>query len=143
MEYGQVCKYLDNCLIFGIKPGLARIKKILELLDNPQKKVEFIHVVGTNGKTSTTSIAARILKYHGIKTAYHISPHINSYTERIWVSGKGRKMGCNQYCRFKSSRAYQRKSGAHRVTWRHDRKNSFRESGSHKEKCAGCNDMLR
>ncbi len=88
MEYGQVCKYLDDCLIFGIKPGLARIKKILELLDNPQKKVEFIHVVGTNGKTSTTSIAARILKYHGIKTAYHISPHINSYTERIWLNGK-------------------------------------------------------
>lgn len=88
MEYGQVCKYLDDCLIFGIKPGLVRIKKILELLDNPQKKVEFIHVVGTNGKTSTTSITARILKYHGIKTAYHISPHINSYTERIWLNGK-------------------------------------------------------
>ncbi len=88
MEYGQVCKYLDDCLIFGIKPGLVRIKKILELLDDPQKKVEFIHVVGTNGKTSTTGITARILKYHGIKTAYYISPHINSYTERIWLNGK-------------------------------------------------------
>ncbi len=88
MEYRQVCEYLDRCLIFGIKPGLIRIKKILELLDNPQKKVEFIHIVGTNGKTSTTKITARILKYHGIKTAYHISPHIDSYTERMWVNGE-------------------------------------------------------
>lgn len=88
MEYGQVCKYLDDCLIFGIKPGLVRIKKILELLDNPQKKVDFIHVVGTNGKTSTTRITAGILKYHGIKTGYYISPHINRYTERIWINGK-------------------------------------------------------
>jgi dihydrofolate synthase / folylpolyglutamate synthase len=88
MEYGQVCKYLDDCLIFGIKPGLVRVKKILELLDNPQKKVEFIHVVGTNGKTSTTRITAGILKYHGIKTGYYISPHIKRYTERIWINGK-------------------------------------------------------
>ena len=79
MEYGQVCKYLDDCLIFGIKPGLVRVKKILELLDNPQKKVEFIHVVGTNGKTSTTRITAGILKYHGVKTGYYISPHINYF----------------------------------------------------------------
>ncbi|MBE3089526.1 MAG: bifunctional folylpolyglutamate synthase/dihydrofolate synthase, partial [Actinobacteria bacterium] len=54
MNYRQVCKYLDDCLIFGIKPGLVRIEKILQFLDNPQKKVDFIHIVGTNGKTSTT-----------------------------------------------------------------------------------------
>jgi dihydrofolate synthase/folylpolyglutamate synthase len=86
--YAQVCKYLDDCLIFGIKPGLVRVNKILELLGNPQKKVEFIHVVGTNGKTSTTKFTAGILKYNGIKAGYHISPHINSYTERIWIDGK-------------------------------------------------------
>ena len=37
MDYGRVCKYLDDCLIFGIKPGLVRVNKILELLGNPQK----------------------------------------------------------------------------------------------------------
>jgi len=88
MDYGRVCKYLDDCLIFGIKPGLVRVNKILELLGNPQKKLEFIHVVGTNGKTSTTKFTAGILKYNGVRTAYHISPHINSYTERIWIDGK-------------------------------------------------------
>ncbi len=88
MNYRQVCKYLDDCLIFGIKPGLARIEKILQFLDNPQKKVDFIHIVGTNGKTSTAKMVAGILSYHGIHTGYHISPHINSYTERMWISGK-------------------------------------------------------
>ena len=88
MNYRQVCKYLDGCLIFGIKPGLVRIEKILQFLGNPQKKVDFIHIVGTNGKTSTAKMVAGILSYHGIHTGYHISPHINSYTERMWISGK-------------------------------------------------------
>jgi dihydrofolate synthase/folylpolyglutamate synthase len=88
VKYRQVCKYLDDCLIFGIKPGLIRIKKILELLDNPQKKVDFIHIVGTNGKTSTTKMIAAILNHNGIHTGYYISPHINSYTERMWISGQ-------------------------------------------------------
>ena len=88
MNYRQVCKYLDGCLIFGIKPGLVRIEKILQFLGDPQKKVDFIHIVGTNGKTSTAKMVAGILSYHGIHTGYHISPHINSYTERMWISGK-------------------------------------------------------
>lgn len=87
MNYGQVCKYLDDCLVFGIKPGLERVHKLLELLDNPHKKVDFIHIVGTNGKTSTTKITASILKNHGIKTGCYISPHIKNYTERIWIEG--------------------------------------------------------
>jgi len=88
VNYGQVCKYLDDCLVFGIKPGLERVHKLLELLGNPHKKVGFIHLVGTNGKTSTTKITAAILKNHGIKTGYYISPHINNYTERIWIEGE-------------------------------------------------------
>jgi len=88
LEYRRVCKYLDHCLIFGIKPGLVRVRKLLELLKNPQERVEFIHIVGTNGKTSTAKITARILKNHGIKTSYHISPHISTYTERIWINGE-------------------------------------------------------
>jgi dihydrofolate synthase/folylpolyglutamate synthase len=88
VNYRQVSKYLDDCLIFGIKPNLVRIKKILQLLGNPQTKVEFIHIVGTNGKTSTTKMVSAILKSQGVRTGYHISPHIDSYTERMWIDGK-------------------------------------------------------
>ncbi|MCL6088026.1 MAG: Mur ligase family protein [Actinobacteria bacterium] len=87
MNYREVCEYLDNTLIFGIKPNLLRINKILNLLDNPHKKVNFIHVVGTNGKTSTTKITAAILNGHGFNAGYYVSPHIYSYTERISIRG--------------------------------------------------------
>ncbi|MBM3709967.1 MAG: hypothetical protein FJW61_06060, partial [Actinobacteria bacterium] len=86
-NFKQVTEYLDDCLVFGIKPDLARIKKILEITGEPQKKCDFIHVVGTNGKTSTTIMTANILKGHGLRCGYHISPHINYYTERIWIDG--------------------------------------------------------
>ena len=85
--YTQATGYLDECLIFGIKPGLSRIKKVLELLGYPGIKTDFIHIVGTNGKTSTTVITAAILQNHGLKCGYHISPHITEYTERLWYCG--------------------------------------------------------
>ena len=87
MDFKQVTKYQDDALIFGIKPSLVRIKKILQIMDDPQKKVDHIHIVGTNGKTSTAIILASILKHMGFKSAYHISPHIDSYIERIWLDG--------------------------------------------------------
>ncbi len=85
-SYPQVVKFLDEALIFGIKPNLLRINKILELMGDPHKNgvTDFIHVVGTNGKTSTTIMTAYILNNHGFRTAYHISPHIKEYNERIW-----------------------------------------------------------
>lgn len=87
MNYGKVCKYLDDALVFGIKPNLLRINKILNLLDDPHLKVGFVHVVGTNGKTSTAKMTAAILNYHGFNSGYYISPHINTYTERISLGG--------------------------------------------------------
>ena len=87
MNFSQVSKYLDDALIFGIKPSLIRINKILELMGDPHKDTDFIHIVGTNGKTSTTVMLAEILKGQGLRSAYHISPHISSYTERIWIDG--------------------------------------------------------
>ena len=87
MNFSQVGKYLDDALIFGIKPSLIRINKILELMGDPHKDTDFIHIVGTNGKTSTTVMLAGILKGQGFRSAYHISPHISSYAERIWIDG--------------------------------------------------------
>jgi len=88
LNYLEVCNYLDNTLVFGIKPNLLRINKILELLGNPHGKIEFIHIAGTNGKTSTTKITSAILSSHGYKAGYYISPHIHSYTERISIAGR-------------------------------------------------------
>jgi len=87
LDFTQVSKYLDDALIFGIKPSLIRIEKILALMGDPQNASDFIHIVGTNGKTSTTIMLANILKRAGLRSGYHISPHIDSYRERIWLDG--------------------------------------------------------
>ncbi len=86
-SYLECAAYLDASLIFGIKPDLSRINKILKLLGNPHKKTAFIHIVGSNGKTSTTILTASILQGQGLKVGYHISPHISEYTERLWYCG--------------------------------------------------------
>jgi len=86
-SYLKCAAYLDSSLIFGIKPDLSRINEILKLLGNPHKKTAFIHIVGSNGKTSTTILTANILHGQGLKVGYHISPHINEYTERLWYCG--------------------------------------------------------
>jgi dihydrofolate synthase / folylpolyglutamate synthase len=88
LDFKQAARYLDDALVFGIKPSLDRIEAILVLMGSPQKETDYIHVVGTNGKTSATIMLAAILKGMGYKSAYHISPHIDSYTERIWLDGR-------------------------------------------------------
>jgi len=88
LDFKSLTEYLDECLIFGIKPSLIRIDKILQLLGDPHKKLDFIHIVGSNGKTSTTKLLSSILYESGVLTGYHISPHITSYTERIWLNGR-------------------------------------------------------
>ena len=77
---------------FHISLGLERVKKVLNLLDNPQEKYECFHIAGTNGKGSTSKIINDILienfKNTDIKTGLFTSPHLFSYTERIKINNK-------------------------------------------------------
>lgn len=73
---------------FRISLGLERISAILELLGNPQDKLNCIHVAGTNGKGSVCAILASILNEAGKKVGLYTSPHIFKYTERIQICGK-------------------------------------------------------
>ena len=88
MTYEESLAYLANLTKFGINLGLARIEKLLELMDHPERKFKTIHVAGTNGKGSTTAMLASILRSSGIKTGMYTSPHLSAYTERMIVNGK-------------------------------------------------------
>src|SRR3989338_4997687 len=68
-----------------IRLGLERIENLLRILGNPEKKFRILHVAGTNGKGSVCAILGSILsqKY---KTGLYISPHIESFNERISIS---------------------------------------------------------
>ena len=70
----------------GIKPGLKRIKQLLEWLDHPQKKVKAIHIAGTNGKGSTVHYLSNALKANGYKTGVFTSPSLHGLTGHFYLN---------------------------------------------------------
>lgn len=72
---------------FGIRPGLERIRALCALLGDPQNKLKFIHVAGTNGKGSTCTELACVLTAAGYKTGLFTSPYVLCFRERIQING--------------------------------------------------------
>jgi dihydrofolate synthase/folylpolyglutamate synthase len=68
--------------------GLDRMRRMMTVLGSPQRRFQTIHVVGTNGKTSTTRMIAAILQGHGLSVGNYTSPHLISYSERVQVQGE-------------------------------------------------------
>ena len=87
MDYENAIKLLTSKDNFYIDLSLNRIKKALEILNNPQDTLKCIHVAGTNGKGSVCAMLESILREAGFKTGLYTSPHIWEYTERIKVNG--------------------------------------------------------
>jgi len=79
--------YLDGLAAFGMRPGLERVSALLDALGRPQDGFRVVHVVGTNGKSSTTRYTAAILRAHGLRSGAYLSPHISGYCERVLVDG--------------------------------------------------------
>lgn len=80
--------YFHSLLTFGIRPGLDRLKILLERLKNPEKSLRFIHVAGTNGKGTVCSFLASVLTAAGYKTGLYTSPYIVDFRERIRIDGE-------------------------------------------------------
>jgi dihydrofolate synthase / folylpolyglutamate synthase len=71
----------------GMRFGLHRMHRLVAALGDPHERFRAVHVVGTNGKSSTTRMTAAILERHGLCTGAYLSPHLVSFTERILVRG--------------------------------------------------------
>ena len=70
---------------FGMRFGLDRMRRLLNVLGLPTPSFATVHVVGTNGKSSTTRMIAALLAREGLRTACFTSPHLLSYRERIQI----------------------------------------------------------
>jgi dihydrofolate synthase/folylpolyglutamate synthase len=81
----QAEAHLLSLELFGMKFGLERMRRLLTALGSPQRAFRSIHVVGTNGKSSTVRMAAAILEAHGVRTGAYLSPHLSSFAERIRI----------------------------------------------------------
>lgn len=73
---------------FGIRPGAERVRVLLDSLGNPERTFRSIHVVGTNGKGSTSAFLASILTASGRTTGLFTSPHLLRFNERFRIDGK-------------------------------------------------------
>jgi dihydrofolate synthase/folylpolyglutamate synthase len=88
MNLRQAEDYLLGLELFGMRFGLDRMHKLMTVLGMPQRRFASIHVVGTNGKSSTTRMTAAILERHGLRTGIYTSPHLRSFPERIEIDGQ-------------------------------------------------------
>ena len=95
MTYQQTLDYLFSRLpmfqrigAVAYKPNLDNTYKIASFLGDPQKKLKFIHVAGTNGKGSSSHMLAAILQQAGYKVGLYTSPHLIDFRERISINGK-------------------------------------------------------
>lgn len=87
MTAEDAIKFIHEKIWQGSKPGLSRTIELLNKLGDPQKRLRFIHIAGTNGKGSTSAMLAEILKQAGLTVGLYTSPFISSFNERICING--------------------------------------------------------
>jgi len=81
-------RYLDSLEMFGMRFGLERMRRLMTALDSPHERFRSIHVLGSNGKSSTVRMIAALLTAHDLRTGAYLSPHLASWAERIEVAGR-------------------------------------------------------
>lgn len=88
MNFEQTVDYIINLRHRSEIKGLNRMRRFMGLLGNPQDKLSYIHITGTNGKGSTTAMLNSILTCAGYKAGMFISPYVLEFRERIQIGGK-------------------------------------------------------
>lgn len=86
MTYEQAISKIHSLLTFGSRPGLDRMRILLKRMGDPQDKLKYIHVAGTNGKGSVCAMLSAVLTAAGYKTGLFISPYITDFRERIQIN---------------------------------------------------------
>ena len=87
MNAQQAIEYIHSFFWKGSIPGLSRTQELLKRMGNPEKKLKFVHIAGTNGKGSTAAMTASILQKAGYRVGLYTSPYIYRFNERIQVNG--------------------------------------------------------
>lgn len=88
MNYQESLQYLDSLGQFGIRLGMERIQQLLFVLGHPENQIKTVHVAGTNGKGSVTTMISTILMEAGLRVGKFTSPHLVRYNERIQINEK-------------------------------------------------------
>lgn len=88
MNFDEAVGFYHSLNRFGVQPGLDRIKALCKELNDPQKKLRCVHVAGTNGKGSTCTFIAGVLREAGYNVGLYTSPYVIEFRERISFNGE-------------------------------------------------------
>ncbi len=86
--YKEAVDWINGLIPFGIRPGLSRVEMMMEQLGQPQRRLKFIHVAGTNGKGSTCAFLTKVLLETGYSVGTYTSPYITKFTNRFQYNGE-------------------------------------------------------
>ena len=88
MTYEQALDYIHSRIHLGTRKGLFRMEALMERLGNPEKRMKFVHIAGSNGKGSTATMCESVLRHAGYKTGLFVSPFVFDFRERMQVNGQ-------------------------------------------------------
>lgn len=88
MNYEQAIDYIEQTDTPRQRYGLEKLKQALHLMGDPQDRVPYVHIAGTNGKGSTASMLSSILNHAGLRCGLYTSPHLQRYNERFQIAGE-------------------------------------------------------
>ncbi|GAE07607.1 folylpolyglutamate synthase/dihydrofolate synthase family protein [Paenibacillus sp. JCM 10914] len=86
--YDDAVAWINGLVAFGIRPGMERIQRLMEMLGHPERRLKFIHVAGTNGKGSTCAFITKVLLQGGFSVGTYTSPYITKFTNRFQFNGE-------------------------------------------------------
>lgn len=87
-EYEEALEFIHGINSLFCNPGLDRTLELCKSLGNPQHDLKFIHIAGTNGKGSTSSMLDSVLRSAGYRVGLFTSPYIEKFGERMRVDGE-------------------------------------------------------
>jgi dihydrofolate synthase/folylpolyglutamate synthase len=87
MTYEEALGFIHSQSHFGTHKGLARMRELLRRMGDPQKKLRFVHIAGSNGKGSTAAMTERVLREAGYRTGLFVSPFVYDFRERMQIDG--------------------------------------------------------
>ncbi|MEG2393993.1 MAG: folylpolyglutamate synthase/dihydrofolate synthase family protein [Ruthenibacterium sp.] len=88
MNYEESVAWVHALPRLAARPGIENTRTLLQKLGEPQKRLKFVHVAGTNGKGSVTVMLAGVLRAAGYKTGANISPYVLDFRERFLINGE-------------------------------------------------------
>ncbi|QJC52947.1 bifunctional folylpolyglutamate synthase/dihydrofolate synthase [Paenibacillus albicereus] len=87
-SYEEARGWIEGLVSFGVRPGLDRMRIMMERLGHPERRLRFIHVAGTNGKGSVCAYLTEVLVRGGYDTGTYTSPYITKFTNRFRYNGQ-------------------------------------------------------